>query len=190
MKLIDLLARELTTWPDSAIANYCVPDRHGEVFFGGGVTLQLSQVPEDHERGRVTPGAWEAARWNGKDGGLPPVGIECEQAPRGVAEHAREILWRKVRIIAHLEDSRFTGPVAVYLPTDGQANCDQAVAGCFRPIRTAEQIAAEEQKILQVNACAEIEPKLEGYNVDIDCSAAIRMTINAMIEAGYRKVQP
>lgn len=139
-------------------------------------------------RGRYTAAEAAPETWNGE--GLPPVGIECEQAPRGVAEHARKVLWRKVRIIAHVEDSRLTGRVAVYVPTEGQANCDQAVAGCFRPIRNAEQIAAEERQILELGACAEIEQKLEGYNIDLDCSAAIRATINAMIEAGYRKVQP
>lgn len=118
--------------------------------------------------------------WNGE--GLPSVGTVCEQAPRGVAEHAREVLWRKVRIIAHLEDSRLTGPVAVYLPTDGQANCDQAVASCFRPIRTAEQIAADERKQAVEQMCL----ASMGQSCPPICTAAAE----ALYEAGYRKVQP
>jgi hypothetical protein len=47
--------------------------------------------------------------------------------------------------------------------------------------------AAEERLHKIRNACSTINSKVEQYNVSIDCSAAMRAVIEAMIDAGYHK---
>lgn len=70
-------------------------------------------------------------------GELPPVGTVCEVNLGGPD-------WVEVQIIAHFRNS--AAMVAAFIPTaDGEKRVAQAIAGCFRPIRTAEQIAAEER---------------------------------------------
>ena len=44
------------------------------------------------------------------------------------------------------------------------------------------------QRLHQIrNACTLINKAVEPYNTSIDCSAAIRATVEAMIDAGYHK---
>lgn len=69
--------------------------------------------------------------WNGK--GLPPVGTVCEV--RDDLENIRE-----AEIIAHTK--RGGAPVAVYQCGD---EIGAYTASLFHPIRTSEQIAAEER---------------------------------------------
>lgn len=71
-----------------------------------------------------------APAWNGE--GLPPVGTVCE------LQDATE-----VRILAHTK--RAGAPVAVYQCTDSES-IEAYTASFFRPIRTPEQIAAEERE--------------------------------------------
>lgn len=72
--------------------------------------------------------------WNGE--GLPPVGTVCEYKSYQLSEP-----WREVEVIAHFRNKAM---VAAFIPTgDGDKKVDQAIAKCFRPIRTPEQIAAE-----------------------------------------------
>lgn len=72
--------------------------------------------------------------WSGE--GLPPVGIECE------VMHCEE--WTKCQVIAHFDQR--CGPVAAYTVDIGHGvkQLDACVADQFRPLRTPEQIAAEE----------------------------------------------
>ena len=77
MKLIDLLAREMTTWPSLNSCNYCVADSKGQVFFGRNITFQLSEAPEDHETARVAREEWSVSQW-GSNHGFPPVGLIVE----------------------------------------------------------------------------------------------------------------
>ncbi|WP_288659500.1 MULTISPECIES: hypothetical protein [Pseudomonas] len=72
-----------------------------------------------------------ASKWNGPEDGLPPVGTVCE------LQDATE-----VRILAHTK--RAGAPVAVYQCTDSES-IEAYTASFFRPIRTPEQIAAEER---------------------------------------------
>lgn len=79
----------------------------------------------------------DAAGWNGE--GLPPVGTVCEYNDLINSQ------WNRVKILAHFTNKV---PVAVFIPDNESQNrtVDQAIAECFRPIRTAEQIAADERE--------------------------------------------
>lgn len=85
----------------------------------------------------------KAAQWDGE--GLPPVGVDCE------------VLWSSTtrkyvtcRVVGHDESS------AVFRYTSGERKgeyqCDSArtygnpALPCFRPIKTAEQLAAEQRE--------------------------------------------
>jgi hypothetical protein len=56
--------------------------------------------------------------------------------------------WTTVKIVAHIIDDKRISPVAVYMPCAGSPPyVGQGTADAFRPIRTPEQIAAEEREI-------------------------------------------
>lgn len=76
----------------------------------------------------------ERPSWSGPEDGLPPVGTACEV--RDDLENIRE-----VEIIAHTK--RGGAPVAVYQCGD---EIGAYTASLFHPIRTPEQIAAEERE--------------------------------------------
>lgn len=111
--------------------------------------------------------------WNGE--GLPPVGTECEINHVGEVD-SRGKHWRRVIILAHHHDERLRNPVAVYMPLEGTAHCDQAISICFRPIRTPEQIAIDDR----ANAIAQMMTKI----VHGDAS-----DMGRLYDAGYRKVK-
>lgn len=151
----------------------------------------IRQLPEHHE-GR---NSWllnysavyefDQDPWNGE--GLPPVGLEVEvcdsdEPHEAYARHIGE----KVRIIAHdvLNGDDEGLPVAVYSYDCSWGKGYHAlVAGKFRPIRTAEQIAAEERKG-QVNKMLDLfEVAACGREYDM------RAGIEAIYDAGYGKVE-
>lgn len=91
--------------------------------------------------------------WDGQ--GLPPVGTVCEFAggtysPEDPFDNdLRE--GDRVTIIAHFKDGDldlavFTFNPQVRNPNRGAACVEQGAYGCFRPLRTPEQIAAEERR--------------------------------------------
>ncbi|AEO14567.1 hypothetical protein PSPTOT1_3768 [Pseudomonas phage phiPto-bp6g] len=82
---------------------------------------------------------------------LPPVGIECEFAVDYLAENSS--LYKKdikagtrVRIIAHIENPIFDIAVFLYKDENGHKLVRQAIAEAFRPLRTEEEIAADEKE--------------------------------------------
>lgn len=118
--------------------------------------------------------------WNGE--GLPPVGLEVEvcdsdEPHEAYAKHIGE----KVKIIAHdvLNGDDEGLPVAVYSYDCSWGKGYHAlVAGKFRPIRTAEQIAAEER----VKAIDEMTGSgIAGGLAPWVCAE--------LYDAGYRKVE-
>ena len=115
--------------------------------------------------------------WSGE--GLPPVGVVCE------VDWCEE--WHKCEVIAHFQQR--CGMVAAFTVeiSDGAKSLDAFGAGSFRPIRTTEQISADEREAAIERACADIEKRIEGFNVQLSYSLAIRATIEAMIDKGYRK---
>ncbi|WP_312272265.1 hypothetical protein [Pseudomonas sp.] len=112
--------------------------------------------------------------WNGPQDGLPPVGTVCE------LQDATE-----VRILAHTK--RAGAPVAVYQCTDSES-IEAYTASFFRPIGTPEQIAAEERDKAIKKMLGDIKEVTDKVNVNIDCSIAIRSVVEAILDAGYRKV--
>lgn len=71
----------------------------------------------------------ESKIWDGK--GLPPVGCECEIMESSVESPKR------VKIIAHFQNS--AAMVAAYIPVENKhKTVEQAIACCFRPIRSEE----------------------------------------------------
>ncbi|MHC9118272.1 hypothetical protein ACYTSF_28710 [Pseudomonas aeruginosa] len=123
----------------------------------------------------------EKVEWDGQ--GLPPVGTVCEFAggtysPEDPFDNdLRE--GDRVTIIAHFKDgdldlAAFTFNPQVRNPDRGAACVEQGAYGCFRPIRTPEQIAAEER-----------EKAIEEM-----CFAEETLTVKqakALYEAGYRR---
>lgn len=111
--------------------------------------------------------------WSGE--GLPPVGTVCE------VYHCDE--WLQGEVIAHFQQR--AGIVAAYTVEVGSIgsgikHLDSAIGECFRPIRTPEQIAAEERE----KAIADIGNLL-------NCLWASEQEAAAFIyDAGYRKVKP
>lgn len=111
----------------------------------------------------------EAATWSGE--GLPPVGTVCEYRWGGEC--------RQAEIIAH-----WMAPadlVAVYVPLeDGvhSTECGRAIANAFRPLRTPEQIAAEEREAAIADMTRVISSKV-----------ADRRAAESLYELGYRKVK-
>ena len=89
--------------------------------------------------------------WNGE--GLPPVGTVCEFAG---GTNCPEDPFDKdlkegdeVTIIAHFKDGESELAAFTFNPRNlsrGNACVEQGMHGCFRPIRTPEQIAAEERE--------------------------------------------
>ena len=122
--------------------------------------------------------------WSGE--GLPPVGTVCEFAG---GTHCPEDPFDKdlkegmpVTIIAHFKSGDFTLAAFTFdpkKPDRGMAQVEQGNFGCFRPIRTAEQIAVDERAA----AIEEIRQLL--------LSGAKGSIESVIYDAGYRKqVQP
>lgn len=133
-------------------------------------------LPAAGERARYSEHAqaWvyvpRPARW--EPGALPPVGTVCEY------NDLISSSWTRVKILAHFDNQV---PVAVFIPDNDSRNkeVDQAIAECFRPVRTAEQIAAEEKQ----NAW------LAGIAAEYDQETADKCAA-VLVAGGYRKAQP
>lgn len=132
---------------------------------------------------------WSDAKsdpWNGE--GLPPVGTWCQvKSPGYKNQRFDRFVGERVFIVAH--DVVDADPVAVFRMELSQHEVDYhaLIAKCFEPEKTPEQIEAAERAAIAKQACSEIESAVADYNETISCTAAIRATVDAMIEAGYRK---
>ena len=108
----------------------------------------------------------ERPSWSGPEDGLPPVGTVCEV--RDDLENIRE-----AEIIAHTK--RGGAPVAVYQCGD---EIGAYTASLFHPIRTPEQIAAEERD-------REVAKMLEVADIE---NSAFHICLS-LYNAGYRKTE-
>lgn len=155
MKLVDILARELSEWPNCD-------------FVQQGVDA-------------VTREQWQAARdalgWNGE--GLPPVGLECERVWAGTAGSQFD----RVKVLAH------DGSAVVFRVLESGTLAEDTqgpVTGKggplrFRPIRTAEQLAAAERS----KACDLIFRILS----NVERPGNRSDMAEALYDAGYRLVE-
>lgn len=201
MKLVDILARELKVWPDdwvvcsqdsdSYIAGYSDPDLMefskgnwlGENNFLHGDWLpnqDIAELASDYATAIVTRAEWQAAvdalnapkvvEWDGV--GNPPVGvdIECTFDSWGY--------WRKGRVL-------YYGKQMIFMEQDGESPDCRKFEGSmnpdgikFRPVRTAEQVAAEERE--------KAIKEMMMHGVDAGDST-IEYSCAALYDAGYRK---
>lgn len=190
MKLVEILARELHEWPDGAAV--AVQDLDRQVCFNlasNGIVFRsaewgdllarglwchsarMASLATDYATAIVTREMWEAERaklkraveWDGD--GLPTIGSLCE-----VEIYEQE--WFKCTVVGHYE-----GRAAIVLAnkeTAHIANPDQ-----LRPIRTPEQIAAQERE----RALDEIYRILR----TVDRPGNKADMAEALYDAGYRK---
>lgn len=120
----------------------------------------------------------EIHEWNGE--GLPPAGTVCEFK----AGHSQfpELSWTEVRINSH--DSQGGRDFAVFASMSGYGGCSDPAD--FRPIRTPEQIAAEERE-------QAIQQLAEGLHVARGFRSPLEHTLIVaewLHDNGYRKVTP
>lgn len=196
-KLVEILARELKDWPAEAVAiaqdhngsahPYNSDDlefNHGE--WGGekvsalvasySVTVGGTRA-EDYATAIVTRAEWQAAvdalypklvvaeEWDGV--GLPPVGTVCE--------YNDNFAWCACDVVAYANGkvvfTRPDYPEAVYV-----CGCDEV---SFRPIRTTEQIAAEERRKGIADIAEDLGNRIWGVTIQ-----------EWLYDLGYRKQEP
>lgn len=129
--------------------------------------------------------------WSGE--GLPPVGTVCEFAGGTTCpedpfdKDLKEGM--QVTIIAHFKSGDFTLAAFTFDPENpdrGMVQVEQGNFGCFRPIRTPEQIAADKRLHEIRNALTAINSKVHFPN-DLVRGNILAAAVEAMIDAGYRK---
>lgn len=120
---------------------------------------------DDYESGELTPRPSSPA-WNGE--GLPPVNTRCEYIDS-------DGQWIKCEVVAHRNNA------AVIL--DDHYECALVVSRELRPIRTPEQIAAEERE----KAVQEMLSRFAIYDIP---RVPWENLFNQIYDAGYRKVEP
>ena len=180
-KLIDILARELKVWPDRAES--ISQSFYGMTFYvpiGGRVhKLNRNEISDDWRTAAVTHSEWQAAvdalnapkvvEWDGV--GLPPVGTICE-----VLWNESRMEYLRTKVFGVNEHGqpihRFDEGLKKY---QYQADVLRTASGTqvFRPIRTAEQVAAEER-----------EKAIKEIRDDLDVPTAIA---ERAYKRGYRK---
>lgn len=189
-KLIDILARELKVWPEGAKS--ISQSFAGMVFYvpPSDCVKEMfrTEVSENWRLSEVTRAEWQAAvdalnapkvvEWDGV--GLPPVGVKVEVILEddGLLPKSLEG-WKKgdiVECIAHfsacgVEVSPVFFNKSLFLYSSLRSDC-------YRPIRTAEQLAAEEREMAVQGMCE--------YGVDAG-DDTIYLTASALYDAGYRK---
>lgn len=113
--------------------------------------------------------------WNGT--GLPPVGTVCE------VDYCEQ--WHQCEVIAHFQQR--VGMVAAFTVDmgDGAKALDAFGAEYFRPIRTHEQIAAEERDMAYRGMIDDLASVMGISNIDQrECDV-----LHALVGAGYRKIK-
>lgn len=171
MKLVEILARELKEWPESVkgITQGAIDGElyfDGPEFIGSGIFLRPSQDCISV----VTRAQWQEARdalnkpaveeWNGE--GLPPVGLPVEWYSDSNTG------WQEIVVLAYHGDDAWIQP-------KGKESTIVYNIANFRPIRTPEQIAAEERE-------KSIRELIERTDYILDETGAA-----AVLAAGYRK---
>ena len=178
MKLVDILARELKEWPDGQkIAEQSKVDN--EIYFEPQAfgDFYAPERADDYMDALVTRSQWQEARdallkadakeWSGE--GLPPVGVRCERS-------INPSTWKLTRICGHSAD----GAYAAFYDGDGLMGWGDDCK--FRPIRTPEQIAAEDRSV----AISDIINTIGWLNTQPGCHEAA----GRLYDAGYRKQEP
>lgn len=176
MKLRQILARDLKEWPEGARS---ITHEFGQgIFANMGVGYRDLRIDDselnDVSAPMVFRDEWldaaiqlnrETAQkpWNGE--GLPPVGTVCERS----FSHST---WKVTTICGHSTD----GAYASFYDGDGLMGWSDSCK--FRPVRAAEQIAADERE----KEIAQIEHELHSVNGEVNRVKAVHLH-----SIGYRK---
>jgi hypothetical protein len=157
-------------------------------------------VAEDYQSAIITKEMWEEARMKLEEGhdwkvgeGLPPVGSTVQFYSD---DFENEGYWHseltngvEVRIIAHFKSAGGCGDIAAftftYGPNSRDIQVEQAVACCFHPMQTAEQIQAELAAKEREECIAEM---LRIFATGVYEGGA-PAGCAALYDAGYRKVE-
>ena len=195
-RLIDILVENLSSWPENIeslwISSYGSRYPENTIFGGtGNHSFEFSgywDVPCDYKTARVTRAEWQAAvdalnapkvvEWD--EVGLPPVGLDVE-IKRGNCTWIDGDEWqigKTATVMASFLNSREIEMASVQFPG---GHCECILARCLSPIRTAEQVAAEERE-------KAIEDMLSLFEVAA-CKQTYDMRggIAAIYDANYRK---
>lgn len=154
---------------------YAATFLNGNGSLGDGIEAAYLAIHEHDDWVRAGPPAWTGE-------GLPPVGTVCEYKPYQISSK-----WYQVEIIAHFRNKAM---VAAFIPTgDDGKTVAQAIAECFRPIRTPEQIA-EEARIAELNLMVGAIKDYPGGRHGVDHLTQLKIHEEACInlyDAGWRK---
>lgn len=142
------------------LKQWCIPTREAVVVEKGWPEYEPTWAAIE----RRTSGA---VQWNGE--GLPPVGTVCE--------YKRVHEWQKVEVFAVKPNYNGSQTVLVTYENGCWAGC--AEPSSFRPVRTPEQIAAEDRD-KAIAEMVETARKATGFGQN-------RADYAALYDAGYRK---
>ena len=212
-RLVAILAKEMKVWPNflgdeiGQAKDGTLHNEHGYMRW----TSEKYTLCSDYLQDKVTRAEWQAAVdaldqseldavlakneqlaaaraeripvWNGE--GLPPVGLDVE-IKRGNCTWIDGDEWqigKTATVMASFLNSRDIEMASVQFPG---GHCECILARCLSPIRTAEQVAAEERE-------AEDNEVMSRYMSLSDCQKGIlghspeRAIIGLMRVMGYRK---
>lgn len=147
-------------WFDDKKYTYVDGQQDGkEFFYADACTYAAKDFSQVSERPA-------APSWSGE--GLPPVGVVCE------VKLQEE--WSLCEIIAHFQQPQAMVAAFTVAQFHGGKKLDSKIAECFRPIRTPEQIAADEREVA-----------IQDISQIINKNLANTMAAAAIYDSGYRK---
>ena len=202
MKLVDILARELKVWPadcDSVTQSKLHAEIHNTP--NGCISESRKFLPgiflnERHEEDGyplVTRAEWQAAvdalnapkvvEWD--EVGLPPVGLDVE-IKRGNCTWLDGDEWqigKTATVMASFLNSRDIEMASVQFPG---GHCECILARCLSPIRTAEQVAAEEREKARTEVLNAMTKVKNEYEPEALWKFRLKV-VGEMLDMGYRK---
>lgn len=159
---------------------YAAKFLNGNGSLGDGIEAAYLAIHGHDDWVRAGPPAWTGE-------GLPPVGTVCEFAGFNPEEKTFNdpAVGDKVTVIAHylsgcIQVAAFTYNCASNF---GSLNVAQGAYGCFRPIRTPEQIASY-KRISEIHALSD---ELAGYEGIDGVRARHHNMALYLVDQGYRK---
>jgi len=188
MKLVDILARELKVWPEHGQS--LEQGSSGRIYkHGTSIWTSVCTLAEDLSTAVVTRAQWQAAvdtlkaesapAWVGI--GMPPAG-QCVEVHRGPATWIEKDEWqigKTAEVMSAFTNSRGHGIAAIQFPS---GHCECILSACLKPVRTPEQIAAEERERGISQVLADFE-----YTVGPCTHKLARSQAERIWDAGYRK---
>lgn len=140
-----------------------------------GIPTELSVYASRAFLAQLVPVDSVPPLWDGS--GLPPVGVECE-----AWYDDGKVCWHRADVIGHSPYE----PKVIAVSLKGDHERKLIWCHCFRPIKTPEQLAAEQRERAIVDMCQRVEGSVAKWNINIDCSAAMRAVVEALYDAGAR----